>query len=371
MRLDGLGAARAIVPLANQVWLGGDGGLYVSEDFGETWAPVSLDAAGIRWPAAVALAAVADPTVFAGTGDGLLRSRDGGKSFEPTALSGTAVHRLEWPGPALVVACDRGRAGRRSDEGARFSGPGQGLPAGPGARDGALVVLRGGPGAVRRARVRRRLPLVGRRGDAGRRRASTARRWATSCGWGRSSTRRAERGFYRSQDAGASWTRLAASPGRPSRLMFPLAPARGPRGVPGHRPGPVPDADAGEHWEPAGFAGQDVLTVATFPPPEPTRAAKRAAMRFAKAHGLGNDFILVAPPRRRRPRSSPRGPCACAIATAASAATASCCTRATPDGVSFRLMNADGLRGRDLGQRPALPGRARRAAAAGPRRATW
>ena len=128
VRLDGLGAARAIVPIANQVWLGGDGGLYVSEDFGETWAPVSLTR-GIRglllsrWPPA-------DPTVFAGTGDGLLRSRDGGRTFAATALSGTAVHRLEWPGPALVVACDRGLLVTR-DEGARFAGPGQGLPAGP------------------------------------------------------------------------------------------------------------------------------------------------------------------------------------------------------------------------------------------------
>ena len=31
----------------------------------------------------------------------------------------------------------------------------------------------------------------------------------------------------------------------------------------------------GEHWSPAGFAGQYVLTVATFPPPEPTSGKKR------------------------------------------------------------------------------------------------
>ena len=126
--IEGVGAARSIVPIANQVWLGGDGGLYVAEDFGETWAPLSL-VAGVRavltsrWPAA-------DPTVFLGTGEGLLRSRDGGRTFEPTTLPSGAVHRLEWPGPALVVACDRGVLVTK-DEGARFEGPGPGLPAGP------------------------------------------------------------------------------------------------------------------------------------------------------------------------------------------------------------------------------------------------
>ncbi|HSD65615.1 MAG TPA: hypothetical protein VLF95_02885, partial [Vicinamibacteria bacterium] len=128
VRLDALGAARSVFLLANQVWVGGDGGLFYSEDFGETWAPLSLTP-GIRalvpsrWP-------LADPTVFVGTGDGLLRSRDGGRTFGPTALGGTAVHRLEWPGGAVVVACDRGLLATR-DEGSRFVGPGEGLPAGP------------------------------------------------------------------------------------------------------------------------------------------------------------------------------------------------------------------------------------------------
>jgi hypothetical protein len=32
--------------------------------------------------------------------------------------------------------------------------------------------------------------------------------------------------------------------------------------------------DAGEHWVPAGFAGQEVITVATFPPPVPEPGKK-------------------------------------------------------------------------------------------------
>lgn len=273
VRLDALGAVRAIVPLANQVWLGGDGGLYVSEDFGDTWAPVSLtpDVRGIllsRWP-------LADPTVFVGTGEGLLRSRDGGRTFEPTALARAAVHRLEWPGPALVVASDRGLLVSK-DEGAGFAGPGQGLPEGPVramalssffAVDPVLFVAPASGGVYRSS-------------DGGA-------TW-TACGlsgevvgdlvWlGPFLYAAGESGFYRSQDAGESWTRFAASPGRPSRLMFPLAPAAGLEAFLATDRGLFRTMDAGEHWAPAGFADQEVLTVATFPPPE--RPAGKKAKR--------------------------------------------------------------------------------------------
>ena len=266
VRLDGLGAARAIVPIATQVWLGGDGGLYVSEDFGETWAPVSLTR-GIRglllsrWPPA-------DPTVFAGTGSGLLRSRDGGRTFAATALSGVAVHRLEWPGPALVVACDDGLLVTR-DEGERFAGPGQGLPAGPVSAMALSSYFSVDP------------MLFAAPASGGVYRSSDAGATWTASGlsgqvvgdlvWlGPFLYAAGEQGFYRSLDAGASWARLAASPGRPSRLMFPLAPAAGLEAFLATDRGLFRTTDAGEHWSPAGFAGQDVLTVATFPPPEPT-----------------------------------------------------------------------------------------------------
>jgi photosystem II stability/assembly factor-like uncharacterized protein len=270
VRLDGLGAARAIVPIANQVWLGGDVGLYVSEDFGETWAPVSLTR-GIRalllsrWPNA-------DPTVYAGTGDGLLRSRDGGRTFAPTTLSGTVVHRLEWPGPALVVACDGGLLVTR-DEGAHFVGPGVGLPAGPVQAMALSSYFTVDP-------VLFAAPATG-----GVYRSSDGGATWTASGlsaqvvgdlvWlGPFLYAAGEHGFYRSQDAGASWTRLAASPGRPSRLMFPLAPAAGLEAFLATDRGLFRSTDAGQRWAPAGFAGQPVLTVATFPPPEQTSGKK-------------------------------------------------------------------------------------------------
>jgi photosystem II stability/assembly factor-like uncharacterized protein len=272
VRLDGLGAARAIAPVATQVWLGGDGGLYFSEDFGDTWAPLSL-VPGIRavllsrWPAA-------DPTVFVGNGEGLFRSRDGGRTFTPTALPGGAVHRLEWPGPALVVACDRGVLVTK-DEGARFEGPGPGLPGGPiraialssyFAIDPVLFAAPAAGGVFRSSDGGATWTATGLSGEV-----------VGDLVWlGPFLYAAGESGFHRSQDAGASWTRLAASPGRPSRLMFPLAPAAGLEAFLATDRGLFRTMDAGEHWSPAGFAGQEVITVATFPPPDSSgRKSKR------------------------------------------------------------------------------------------------
>jgi photosystem II stability/assembly factor-like uncharacterized protein len=264
VHLDALGAARAVVPLANEVWLAGDGGLYYSQDFGETWAPLSLvrDIRALllsRWPAA-------DPTVFVGTSSGLLRSRDGGRTFHSTALAGAAVRRLEWPGGAVVVACDRGLVISR-DEGVTFEGPGKGLPDGPVHAmaissyflvDPVLFAAPDSGGVFRSSDGGANWTASGLSGE-----------YVGDLVWlGPFLYAAGERGFYRSQDAGASWTKLADSPGRPARLLFPLAPAAGLEAFLATDRGLYRTTDAGEHWSAAGFAGQDVLTVATFPAPE-------------------------------------------------------------------------------------------------------
>lgn len=269
-RLDRLGPGRALVLQTTQVWAGGDG-VYVSDDFGDSWTQRG-STSGIqallpsRWPQS-------DPTVFVGTGSGLLRSRDGGKTFEPTALAGTAVRRIEWPGPALVVACDRGIVVSK-DEGMRFEGPGAGLPPGP-VRAVVLSSFFAADPVLFAA------PLSGgvfRSSDGGAtwKASGLANESIGDLVWlGPFLYAAADSGFFRSQDAGASWSRLSASPGRPSRLLFPLAPAAGLEAFLATDQGLFHTHDAGEHWEPAGFAGQDVLTVATFPPPEPLLQPKR------------------------------------------------------------------------------------------------
>ena len=121
------GPVRSILALGPRVYVGAETGLFVSDDFGQTWkrgaltVPVSAVLPS-RYPQA-------DPTVFAGTSAGLLRSPDGGQTFGATAVRDTWVHRLEWPGPALVMATARGVL-VSPDGAATVTGPGAGLPAG-------------------------------------------------------------------------------------------------------------------------------------------------------------------------------------------------------------------------------------------------
>ena len=262
-KLEGLGAARALVLLTTQVWVGGDG-IYASDDFGDSWVQRARTR-GIalllpsRWPQS-------DATVFAGTGFGLLRSRDGGKTFEATALGGEAVYRAEWPGPALVVACDRGVV-VSVDEGQSFAGPGDGLPRGPvramvlSSYFAADPVMFAGPdsgGAYRSNDGGASWKPVGLTGE----------RIGDFAWLGPFLYAAGDAGFYRSEDAGATWTKLSASPGRPRRLLFPLAPAAGLEAFLATDQGLFRTRDTGVHWEPAGFQGQEVLVVATFPAPE-------------------------------------------------------------------------------------------------------
>jgi len=271
VRLDGLGAARAIVPLGPQVYVAGDGGLYVSEDFGESWKALSLTPGVLsllmsRYPSA-------DPTVFVGTADGLLRSRDGGRSFGPTTLSGTPIHRLEWPGPALVAATGRGLL-ITTDEGQRLSGPGRGLPAEDVrafavssyfAADPVLFAAPASGGVFRSSD-----------GGASWSAAGLESERVGDLVWlGPFLYAAAEGGIYRTEDVGAHWTRLADSPGRPARLLFPLAPAAGLEAFLATDRGVFRTADAGRSWVAAGLVGQEVLTVATFPPPPPSPPRRR------------------------------------------------------------------------------------------------
>ena len=62
---------------------------------------------------------------------------------------------------------------------------------------------------------------------------------------------------------------MSDSPGRPSRLLFPLAPAAGLEAFLSTDRGVFRTADAGVHWQRSGLNGKEVFLVATFPPPEP------------------------------------------------------------------------------------------------------
>jgi photosystem II stability/assembly factor-like uncharacterized protein len=272
VKLDSLGAARTILPLGPPVYAGGDGGFFYSEDFGETWERRAEGSAALcvmpsRYPQA-------DATVFLGTATGLLKSEDAGRTFKPTPLSGTPVYRIEWPGPALVLATGRGVL-FSPDSGKTFSGPGAGLPSGDVqalalssffAVDPVLFAGVGGQG-------------VHRSSDGGK-------TW-TACGlegqtvsdlvWlGPFLYAAADQGVFRSEDAGKSWTSLAKGlPGAAvRRLLFPLAPAAGVEAFVGTDQGIYHTPDAGLHWQPSGLKDESILALATFPPPAPVLAGK-------------------------------------------------------------------------------------------------
>jgi len=268
-----IGAVRTILALGPRVYVGAETGLFVSDDFGQTWkrgaltVPVSAVLPS-RYPQS-------DPTVFAATGAGLLRSPDGGQTFAATAVRDAWVHRLEWPGPALVIATARGVLVSK-DGAATFTGPGAGLPAGE-VRAMALSsffivdpVLFAAVGATG----------VHRSSDGGA-------TWTSSGLGGHTVTdlvwlgpflyAAADGGLFRSEDAGRSWSPLGEGLKGvvPVRLLFPLAPESGAEAFLGTAQGVYRTADGGMRWESAGLKDEKVLCIGTFPAPERNQKGKR------------------------------------------------------------------------------------------------
>jgi BNR/Asp-box repeat protein len=263
--LVGLGAVYSIVPLGPRVYMGGDGGLYVSDDDGETWRRALggtrvLSILPSRYPNV-------DLTVFVGTSEGLVKSTDAGLTFHATAERGAAVHRLEWPGPTLVVATASGLL--FSDNAATtFRRPDESFP--PGAVrtfvlssffavDPVLFAAVEGKGLVRSA-------------DGGRTWApgGLAGATVTDLVWLGPFLYAVDGGaVQRSEDAGRTWTALVEGlDGRaPNRLMFPLAPAAGAEAFLATNDGAFHTPDGGLHWNGPMLKGDNVLCLATYPPP--------------------------------------------------------------------------------------------------------
>jgi photosystem II stability/assembly factor-like uncharacterized protein len=270
--LEGLGAVRCILPVGPRVYVGGDAGLYVSEDFGETWSrgyegSTVLSIITSRYP-------LADPTIFLGTPRGLLRSDDAGRSFGPTALTAGAVLRIEWPGPDLVLATDGGVLTSR-DYGKTMSGPGSGLP-----ETGVSSLAISSFFAVDPI-------LLAGVGDKGvYRSANGGKTWGPAGLDGRSAAdlvwlgpflyAATDAGLFRTEDSGRTWTALndGLTERAATRLLFPLAPASGAEAFLGTTRGVFRTADGGLHWAASGLEGEQVLALATFPPPDPVRKKK-------------------------------------------------------------------------------------------------
>jgi photosystem II stability/assembly factor-like uncharacterized protein len=261
--LETVGAVRAIVPLGPTVYLGGDGGLFRSDDFGRTWERLGV----LGSVQCILLSRYFDiePTMFVGTGEGLLKSEDGGRTFRSTGLRGTPVTRLDWPGPALVAATGRGVL-VSMDAGDTFGGPGQGLPTGE-VRAMALssfypidpVLFAGGGNGVFLS------------GDGARtwKEAGLADHAVTDLAWmGPFLYACTDRGLYITQDMGKTWRLLTdgLADATPARIFFPAAPDSSAEAFVATDRGIFRTPDGGRHWLPTGFKDEAALIVAAFPP---------------------------------------------------------------------------------------------------------
>lgn len=265
-KLEPLSEVRAIYPTGSRVYAGGVGGLAVSDDFGVTFSRVAeretvLAVLPSRYPQA-------DPTLFLGTMRGLLKTLDGGSTLLPTAFQGAPVRRIEWPGPALVVAA--GSAVRVStDAGETVQPPGKGLPEG---------------GEVRALAVSSYFQVdpvmfAGFRGAGVYRSADGGQSWHFAGLLGREVNDLAwlgpilyaatDAGVLRSEDLGKSWVSLSQGlSGRVNRLLFPLLPDSGAVVFAATDHGVFRSEDAGTNWRFAGMQGENVISIATFPAPE-------------------------------------------------------------------------------------------------------
>lgn len=270
--IQSAGAIRCILAMGPRVYAGGDGGLFVSEDFGETWS-VSYSESQVlgvmpsRYPQA-------DPTVFLATPRGLLRSEDAGRSFRPTSLADTTVHRIEWPGPALVLATARGIITSK-DGGGSFSGPGAGLPEGSieafavssfFSVDPVLFAAPHDGGVFRSADGGSSWHPAGLEGRA-----------VSDLVWlGPFLYAGTDAGVFRSENLGKTWSPLNEGlAGRSAtRLLFPLAPAAGAEAFLATNRGVYWTGDGGAHWRASGLEGEAVSALGTFPPPDLVRKKK-------------------------------------------------------------------------------------------------
>jgi len=269
-----VGPVRAILPVGPLVYVGGQNGLAVSVDFGETWKRLAFSG-----PVLSILASrfhpFADPTVFVGTPGGLLRSRDAGTEFAALDVQSAPVFRMDWPGPALLAATGSGVL-RSDDGGDTWKGPGTGLPPGAAhalalssffAIDPTLFTSIGSAGIFYSANggeswIPKGLP----------------NHTVNEVIWfGPYIYAAADEGLFRSDDAGVTWKPLGTGLAgrRVGQLLFPGYPDSGAEALVATDDGIFRSFDGGHTWSRMGLQGEAITCLATFPPPPRVQPSRR------------------------------------------------------------------------------------------------
>jgi photosystem II stability/assembly factor-like uncharacterized protein len=241
---------------------------------GETWKRLSFPGEVLSILAS-RFHPIADPTLFVGTHGGLLRSRDAGTEFESLDVRGAPVLRMDWPGPALLLATGRGVL-RSDDGGGTWKGPGAGLPQGAArslavssffAVDPTLFTSVGSSGIFYSADGGASWVPKGLPGHT-----------VNDIIWfGPYVYAAADEGLFRSEDAGATWKPLGTGlAGRRVRqLVFPGYPDSGAEALVATDDGIFRSFDGGHTWSRMGLQGEAVTCIATFPPPSRIQPSRK------------------------------------------------------------------------------------------------
>jgi photosystem II stability/assembly factor-like uncharacterized protein len=263
----------SVVAVTPRVFVAAETGLVMSEDFGQTWKRLGLEGAVLSILPGRYLQA--DPTLLAGTRDGLVKSEDFGRTFHATALKGVEVRRMQWPGPALVLATNAGLYVSK-DSGASVEALGAGLPTGDirsmvlssyFAMDPVLFVGLGEGGGL----------FISKDGGRSFRSAGLSGRTVYDLYWlGPLLYAATDGGVFRSESLGADWVALNDGfKGEARQLLFPLAPDQGSIIFVVSDQGLYRTSDGGNNWQFSTAFEEPIEVIATFPPPEPIVGAPK------------------------------------------------------------------------------------------------
>ena len=270
------------LPLSIRVWhcigpkafAGGPEGLFVSDDFGESWRKMETWEGGEVVSILTSLYYPSEPVIFIGTRNGLYRSRVAGEEkWEHVAedLITGPVYAMNWPGPSLFVAASQGFF-RTDDIGDGWEQLGEGLPpvavlsvtlSGYFGLEPVVFVGLEGAGVYRSRDGGEHFEPVG--GSDWAQRRVPGINW-----WGSSLFAGTDEGLFISHDAGETWESASAELEEENVLTLSIPMPKAPGGsdvMVGTRRGVFKTSDGAMTWRqmPEGMGSSEIYGFGNFP----------------------------------------------------------------------------------------------------------